>query len=307
MHGFFRSKWSATTNQQSSSSVIPDHQTSQPTKSVLSDQKYDSLYGVDPVNRHLVQGYADLITDRVEKGWSCNLVTFLFSQLPGTRSTVIHRMKDEVQRVYSTFLTRVHRKPRTAPIDELPILVGAVDLSVYKRDRTSAPTVPCNGGLHVHAVVLVPSTSRLDGPLEEHFRDDARLYTGRQGTICGIHVRPVVDAHERVVDYVFKTVLRGAGQAMSGTTAMESFFSSLKTERTARKMCRTRDDANADVFDYIECFYNPKRRHSTIGYLGPMEFERQTGLAGVNRTGCSSLFLSSHSPAVAFSRDSWAP
>jgi putative transposase len=61
--------------------------------------------------------------------------------------------------------------------------------------------------------------------------------------------------------------------------AMESFFSSLKTERTTRRMYRTRDDAKADVFDYIERFYNPKRRHSTIGYLSPMEFERQAGLA----------------------------
>ena len=61
--------------------------------------------------------------------------------------------------------------------------------------------------------------------------------------------------------------------------AMESFFSSLKTERTARKLYRTRDEAKADVFDYIERFYNSKRRHSTIGYLSPMEFERQAGLA----------------------------
>jgi len=61
--------------------------------------------------------------------------------------------------------------------------------------------------------------------------------------------------------------------------AMESFFSSLKTERTARKMYRTRDEAKADVFDYIERFYNVKRRHSTIGYLSPMEYERQAGLA----------------------------
>ena len=60
--------------------------------------------------------------------------------------------------------------------------------------------------------------------------------------------------------------------------AMESFFSSLKTERTARKLYRTRDEAKADVFDYIERFYNPKRRHSTIGYLSPMEFERKAGL-----------------------------
>ena len=61
--------------------------------------------------------------------------------------------------------------------------------------------------------------------------------------------------------------------------AMESFFSSLKTERTARKLYRTRDEAKADVFDYIERFYNPKRRHSTIGYLSPMEFESKVGLA----------------------------
>ncbi len=61
--------------------------------------------------------------------------------------------------------------------------------------------------------------------------------------------------------------------------AMESFFSSLKTERTARKVYRSRNEAKADVFDYIERFYNPKRRHSTIGYLNPMEFERKAGLA----------------------------
>jgi putative transposase len=57
--------------------------------------------------------------------------------------------------------------------------------------------------------------------------------------------------------------------------AMESFFSSLKTERTARTLYHTRDQAKADVFDYIERFYNPRRRHSTLGYLSPMEFERQ--------------------------------
>ena len=45
-------------------------------------------------------------------------------------------------------------------------------------------------------------------------------------------------------------------------------------ERTARKLYRTRDEAKADVFDYIELFSNPKRRHSRIGYI----FERQAGL-----------------------------
>ena len=57
-------------------------------------------------------------------------------------------------------------------------------------------------------------------------------------------------------------------------SAMESFFSSLKTERTARKVYRTREQARADVFDYIERFYNPTRRHSTLGYVSPINFEK---------------------------------
>jgi putative transposase len=64
-----------------------------------------------------------------------------------------------------------------------------------------------------------------------------------------------------------------------GRQPQKSFFSSLKTERTARKTYRTRNDAKADVFDYIERFYNPKRRHSTIGYMSPMDFEMKAGLA----------------------------
>jgi hypothetical protein len=56
---------------------------------------------------------------------------------------------------------------------------------------------------------------------------------------------------------------------------MEIFFSSLKTERTAHKTYHTRDEAKAGVFDHIERFYNPRRRHSTLGYLSPMEFENQ--------------------------------
>lgn len=61
---------------------------------------------------------------------------------------------------------------------------------------------------------------------------------------------------------------------------MESFFSSLKTERTERRTYRTRNEAKADVFDYIERFYNAVRRHSTIGYVSPVEFERKTPPCG---------------------------
>lgn len=57
--------------------------------------------------------------------------------------------------------------------------------------------------------------------------------------------------------------------------AMESFFSTMKIERTNRTPYRTRDQARADVFDYIERFYNPRRRHSSLGYLSPITFEER--------------------------------
>jgi putative transposase len=54
----------------------------------------------------------------------------------------------------------------------------------------------------------------------------------------------------------------------------ESFFSSLKKERIRRRVFHTTEEAKAEVFDYIEMFYNPKRRHSHLGDISPEAFER---------------------------------
>jgi putative transposase len=55
----------------------------------------------------------------------------------------------------------------------------------------------------------------------------------------------------------------------------ESFFHLLKRERIRHKTYASRKDARQDVFDYIEFFYNPKRKHGNNGMLSPIEFERQ--------------------------------
>lgn len=55
----------------------------------------------------------------------------------------------------------------------------------------------------------------------------------------------------------------------------ESFFQLLKRERIKRRIYATRDEARSDVFDYIEMFYNPIRRHGSNDGLSPVEFERQ--------------------------------
>ena len=66
--------------------------------------------------------------------------------------------------------------------------------------------------------------------------------------------------------------MRRAGNVRDNS-AIESVLSTLKTDRTASKVCRTRNEARADVFDDIERFCNPHRRHAKPAYISPMEVE----------------------------------
>jgi hypothetical protein len=186
--------------------------------------------------RRTLNGYTQLVTDRIKEGWTCYLVTILFHQLPGSRPTIISRMKQEIQRVYSTFVTRVHRKPRTASPDQLPILIGAADLPVQKSDRSSAPMVRCNGGLH-----LIPEQSRLREPLQDHFQAHAGLY-GMGGAISKIDVRPVSDGYDRVVDYVFKTIKRGRVSYDEGVLILP----------------RTRDEVTSVRLEHVAARHQPR-------------------------------------------------
>ncbi len=80
----------------------------------------------------------------------------------------------------------------------------------------------------------------------------------------------------------FRAALRANGicQSMSGkgncydNAVVESFFASLKTEEVEGSGYETRQQAKTSIFSYLESFYNPKRRHSSLGYLSPDDFER---------------------------------
>jgi transposase InsO family protein len=60
---------------------------------------------------------------------------------------------------------------------------------------------------------------------------------------------------------------------------VESFFGTLKRELISHRQYRTRDEATRDIFEYIEVFYNRLRRHSTLGYDSPAEFEARMAVA----------------------------
>jgi len=72
-----------------------------------------------------------------------------------------------------------------------------------------------------------------------------------------------------------KASMSAAGNCYDNA-AMESFWSTLKTEWLHHQHFQTHNQARLAVFDYIETFYNPKRLHSALGYLSPVDFERIT-------------------------------
>ena len=61
----------------------------------------------------------------------------------------------------------------------------------------------------------------------------------------------------------------------------ESFFSTLKTELIGDSIPRSFDAASAAIGEYIEVFYNARRRHSSIGYVSPIEYELKSQIESV--------------------------
>ncbi|BCL74605.1 transposase [Jeongeupia sp. HS-3] len=93
------------------------------------------------------------------------------------------------------------------------------------------------------------------------------LHSDRGSQYCAFDYQMLLKRHGMVPSH------SRAGNCWDNA-AMESFFRSLKAERVYLTRYRSHDEARADIFDYIR-FYNHRRRHSTLDYLAPVEFERQ--------------------------------
>jgi putative transposase len=95
------------------------------------------------------------------------------------------------------------------------------------------------------------------------------------------------DQGSQFVSLAFGLAARDAGIAVSmgsrgdayDNAVAESFFATLKKELIRRRSWPTRRELSGEVFEYIETFYNPLRRHSTLGYLSPVDFENSTLVA----------------------------
>ena len=115
--------------------------------------------------------------------------------------------------------------------------------------------------LVLDALRMAIDARRPEGPLIHH-SDRGSQYTSD-------------DFRDELAKYGIDCSMSGSGNCYDNA-AMESFFGLLKRERVNRVRYRTRDEARADLFEYIEVFYNRKRRHGYIGNISPDDFEAQS-------------------------------
>ncbi len=118
---------------------------------------------------------------------------------------------------------------------------------------------------HMHAELVVSALSmavsrRKPGPGLIHHSDRGAQYA-------------LVAFSDRLREAGILPSMGSVGDAYDNAMA-ESFVATLKTELLHRQAWPTRDIARAAIFEYIECFYNPHRRHSSLGYTSPIEYER---------------------------------
>ena len=123
--------------------------------------------------KQIIAGYSELIQRHIDKkGDNAFLLCFMFKSLAGSRQSLLIRMDDEVQRVYSTFVMRVARNPRSPAQDAfLPFLITVPDGPVSKRKKQWLPDVQINTlqPTVMHGILCVPWKCRLKVDVPTHF------------------------------------------------------------------------------------------------------------------------------------------
>jgi hypothetical protein len=163
-------------------------------------------------DRHIrsqnISALAMLAEHRVAAGDHATLLSIMFTNLPGGLAGKMAQMRDGIDRLYRTMLTRLVRDPtRVREPGGLPIFLGGLDRPTATRRILSLREAAINEGMHAHAV-LSPPACRLSVPLDQHFRDCQPLYL-RDRRLMRVDARPIRHSPDRAVGYCFKSIERG--------------------------------------------------------------------------------------------------
>jgi len=186
------------------------------------------------------------------------------SRRRGTRTTIRRRSDlaapDLVQR---NFTADGRDQLWVADITYLPTWAGHFFLAVVM-DVWSRKIVGWSFALTLHRAIVIDA---LNMAIEQrqpsgviHHSDRGSQYTS-------------LEFGKRCREFDVRTSMGSPGTAYDNAMC-ESFFASLETELLDRRSFRTKVEARMAVFHYIEGFYNPRRLHSALGYLSPVNFER---------------------------------
>ena len=140
----------------------------------------------------------------------------------------------------------------------------AVVLDVFSRRIIGWSMVSTLCTVLVKNALLMAIAERCPGAGLLHHSDRGAQYAGGE-------YQAILNDHDMIVS------MSRTGNCYDNAL-MESFFGTLKRELIHHRHYRTRAEARQDIFEYIEVFYNRKRRHSSLGYLSPVQYEQSRQL-----------------------------
>jgi putative transposase len=159
---------------------------------------------------------------------------------------------------------------------------AAAPKQVWLADITYVETG--QGWLYLSTVMDLYSRRIVGWAMRDHMRTELPLAALQMAISAQRPNAGLIHHSDRGVQYAshdYRTALAASGITASmsrkgdcyDNAPMESFFHTLKTERVHHRQYATRAEAQRDIFAYIEGFYNRIRRHSSIGYISPIEME----------------------------------
>jgi putative transposase len=209
-------------------------------------------------------------------------------KVPCGRNRVARLMRESgIQgKVYARYRRIARMKPRKDVAENL--LCRRFD--VAKPDRVWVADITCfwsgSGWLHLAVVLDLYSRRIIGWSMSGRMTEKLAVGALDMALLSRSPLEGLIHHSDQGVQYmggVFKARLRENGilPSMSrrgdcyDNAVVESFFKSLKYELIKDRTYRTREDARREIFDYIEVFYNRRRLHSKLGYMSPVEYERQ--------------------------------
>lgn len=171
---------------------------------------YANIYGSFHNRIRSIDGITSFIQERIDAGYKPYFLTFMFSQLNGNRQTILTQMHRQIERFNSQLVTRVHRSPNSnSAINNLPILIGFADLpKIFKKTKRPLIDVITNDGLHFHAILLMPTKSRIKGSFIDHIKQNQNVYV-HDSSLNRIDILGVDRTLRDLVGYTFDAFENG--------------------------------------------------------------------------------------------------